>query len=172
MKKQILTFLTLALISGLANAGYIVKVPLETSNGGTLPNNSISIGSGSGSENNEEDGEIVSIARYIDTINYGTNEGYVFYDNPSRGMNDSYIYVVGNSISLCISSRQPLNLSGAKFIRINGVETSTSNYTEQIYNPQTTIGEDTYNWSCVYYAGVNIPNFGEPAITLDVEILK
>ncbi|WP_236247455.1 hypothetical protein [Pseudomonas tohonis] len=55
MKKQILSILTLALISGIANAGYVVKVPLEMSAGGSLPNGSIAIGesfnSGNGSGN-------------------------------------------------------------------------------------------------------------------------
>jgi hypothetical protein len=52
MKKQILTLLTLALISGLANAGYIMKVPLETSAGGILPNGSINLSSTNGSGGN------------------------------------------------------------------------------------------------------------------------
>lgn len=69
MKKQILSILTLALISGIANAGYVVKVPLEMAAGGSLPNGSIAIGesfnsgngsggseSGSGSENEGSEG--------------------------------------------------------------------------------------------------------------------
>ncbi|MEN1508061.1 hypothetical protein [Pseudomonas aeruginosa] len=66
MKKQILTLLTLAFISGIANAGYSFKVPLETSAGGILPNGSINLssnngsgsgnGNGSGSENEGEEG--------------------------------------------------------------------------------------------------------------------
>lgn len=55
MKKQILSIITLALISGIANAGYVVKVPLEMAAGGILPNGSIAIGesfnSGNGSGN-------------------------------------------------------------------------------------------------------------------------
>ncbi|WP_329028873.1 hypothetical protein [Pseudomonas aeruginosa] len=61
MKKQILSILTLALISCIANAGYVVKVPLEMAAGGILPNGSISIGavsngSGNGGTGGSESG--------------------------------------------------------------------------------------------------------------------
>ncbi|HEJ1837326.1 TPA: hypothetical protein SMW33_004527 [Pseudomonas aeruginosa] len=68
MKTQLLSIITLALISGLAQAQYFYKAPLEASAGGSLPNGSISIGavsngsgnggsggSGSGSEDGNGD---------------------------------------------------------------------------------------------------------------------
>lgn len=57
MKKQILSILTLALISGIANAGYVVKVPLEASSGGSLPNGSIAIGAVSNGSGNGGTGD-------------------------------------------------------------------------------------------------------------------
>lgn len=65
MKSKILLLTALACFIGTANAGYSMKIPLETSAGGVLPDNSISIsfsnndsgsGNGSGSENEGEEG--------------------------------------------------------------------------------------------------------------------
>ncbi|RUG38139.1 hypothetical protein IPC755_28725 [Pseudomonas aeruginosa] len=100
MKKQILSILTLALISGIANAGYVVKVPLEMASGGSLPNGSIAIGavsngsgnggtggsgseSGSGSENEGSQDEAALGQQICDGKRNNLNAMHTFFGNGS-----------------------------------------------------------------------------------------
>ena len=86
MKINILTICVM-LLSSISQAAYIAKVPLEQSNGGSLPNNSINIGaggaSGGGSGNGDDDEDSGAGSNIVCNYAGNRNDGLPNYNGYS-----------------------------------------------------------------------------------------